>query len=44
MDELLLANGADPAAENDDGASALALAEEGGHAGPVSRLRGALSP
>ena len=40
--ELLLARGADPAAANDDGMTVLSMAEEGGNADVVARVRAAL--
>jgi uncharacterized protein len=40
--ELLLAGGADPAATNDDGATVLSMAEEGGSATVITRIREAL--
>jgi uncharacterized protein len=40
--ELLLARGADPAATNDDGTSVLSMAERGGGAEVIARVRAAL--
>jgi uncharacterized protein len=42
--ELLLSRGADPAAANDDGVTVLSLAEDGGNAKVVARIRAALVP
>ncbi len=42
MVALLLAHGADPAATNDDGATVLSMAEQGGNEDVIARVRDAL--
>ncbi len=42
MVALLLTHGADPAVTNDDGVTVLSMAEQGGNADVITRVRDAL--